>query len=384
MKKEEKTKKIDIKEAKEVVLAPLMPKGKRIEFGMGIDEIVRKGLLGRSLTKNDEITFPGIAFLGNTLPFLVIDTKPKGKVSINNKTIIEVREESATLKKEEKKQIIDVLYELGKIAVDGYYDYQQIRIAQMSRIRDVIRRKIEGIPYDKPEDKKEDKKFEKKFKDENLSAFLHDLVESEKITKIEKDYIEKLYGISKETAKTEERYKILMSAYLSNEELWNKWLVKIKGISSVLASNLIKNFGYCETYQYVSSLWRHCGFDPDGAKGRTKGEKIHYNPKLKTLCWKIGDSFVKQRTQPYRKIYDNEKTRQAKLKENEAENAPKNKLHADLRARRKMVKIFLQHYYLVGRTLKGMEVSKPYPHDRMGHKHFIKPPDCPFDVDEIL
>ena len=379
MKKEEKTKKV-IKEAKEVVIAPLTPKGERIEFGMGIDAIVRKCLLNRSLTKNDEIIVPGIAILGNALPFLVIDTKPKGKVSINNKTIIKVKEESVTLKTGN----IDVFYELGKISVDGYYDYQQIRIAQMSRIRDVIRRKIEGIPYDKPEDKKEDKKFENKFKDENLSAFLHELVETEKITKMEKDYIEKLYGISKETSKTEERYKILMSEYLNNEELWNKWLIKIKGISSVLGSNLIKNFGYCETYQYVSSLWRHCGFDPDGAKGRKKGEKIHYNPKLKTLCWKIGDSFVKQRTQPYRKIYDNEKIRQLKLMENEAENAPKNKLHADLRARRKMVKIFLQHYYLVGRTLKKIAVTKPYPHDKMGHKHFIPPPHCPFDVDKIL
>jgi len=101
-------------------------------------------------------------------------------------------------------------------------------------------------------------------------------------------------------------------------------------------------------------------------------------------CWKIGDSFVKQRTQPYRDIYDSEKNRQLHLMENEAENAPKNKLHADLRARRKMVKIFLQHYYLVSRTLKGIEVTKPYPHDRMGHKHFIPPPLCPFKVDEIL
>lgn len=286
--------------------------------------------------------------------------------------------------KKEKKEDVNVLYELGRISVDGYYDYQQIRIAQKNRIRDVIRRKIEGIPYDKPEDKKEDKKFDNKFKDENLSEFLRELVESEKITKIEKDYIEQLYGISKETSKTEEKYKKLMDAYLKNEELWNKWLGKIKGISSVLGSNLMKNFGYCENYQYVSSLWRHCGFDPDGAKGRQKGEKIHYNPKLKTLAWKIGDSFVKQRTQPYRDIYDSEKNRQLHLMENEAENAPKNKLHADLRARRKMVKIFLQHYYLVSRTLKGIEVTKPYPHDRMGHKHFIPPPLCPFKVDEIL
>jgi len=30
----------------------------------------------------------------------------------------------------------NVIYELGKIAVEGYYDYQQIRIGQKNRVRD--------------------------------------------------------------------------------------------------------------------------------------------------------------------------------------------------------------------------------------------------------
>jgi len=279
----------------------------------------------------------------------------------------------------------NVIYELGKIAVEGYYDYQQIRISQKNRVRDVIRRKIEGIPLDKPEEKKEDKKYDEKFKDKNLPKFLGELVLEGKITDVEKKYIEKLYSISNETERTEENYKSLMDQYLFQEKLWYLWLEKIKGISSVLGSNLLKNFGYCENYQYVSSLWRHCGFDPDGAKGRRKGETISYNPKLKTLVWKIGDSFVKQRTQPYRKIYDGEKSRQHKLMENESENAPKSKKHADLRSRRKMVKIFLQHYYLIGRKLKGLSITEPYPFDKLGHKHFISPPSDPFiegDVSE--
>lgn len=278
----------------------------------------------------------------------------------------------------------NIIFELGKIAVDGYYDYQQIRISQKNRVRDVIRRKIEGIPFDKPEEKKEDKKYDEKFKDKNLPKFLGELVLEGKITDLEKQYIEKLFGISTDTAKTEIRYKGLMDQYLQNEKLWYMWLSKIRGISSVLGSNLVKNFGYCENYQYVSSLWRHCGYDPDGAKGRRKGETISYNPKLKTLVWKIGDSFIKQRTPVYRKIYDSEKTRQFKLMENEAENAPKSKKHADLRARRKMVKIFLQHYYLIGRKFKDLPVSEPYPIDKMGHKHYIEPQFNPFkDGDDI-
>ena len=278
----------------------------------------------------------------------------------------------------------DVIFQLGKISVDGYYDYQSIRIAQKNRIRDIIRRKIEGIPYDKPEEKKEDKKFDNKFKDEKVFDFLNQLAKKNKITELERDYIQKLFEISIETERTEEKYKKLMDQYLKKEPLWIEWLINVKGISSVLGSSLIKSFGYCETYQYVSSLWRHCGFDPDGAKGKTKGEKIHYNPKLKTMVWKIGDSFIKQRTEPYRAVYDNEKERQLMLVTNEAENAPKNRLHADLRARRKMVKIFLQHYYIIGRKIKGLSITKPYPHDRMGHKHFIPPKDCKFTLKDFF
>ena len=50
----------------------------------------------------------------------------------------------------------DIIIELGRIATEGYYDYQEIRITQNNRIRDIIRRKLEGIPMDKPEEKKEE------------------------------------------------------------------------------------------------------------------------------------------------------------------------------------------------------------------------------------
>ena len=275
-----------------------------------------------------------------------------------------------------------IIYEIGKIAVDGYYDYQSIRLAQMNRIRDVVRRKKEGIPFDKPEEEKLEKTHEKKYTDRQFIDMLKELQTKGDITEEENIYISKLCKLADETEKTEERYKTLMDQYLQHEPLWNQWLTHIKGISSVLSSNLIKNFNYCETYPHISSMWKHTGYDPDGAKGRKKGETIHYNPKLKTLIWKIGDSFIKQRTPTYRQIYDTEKDRQLLLIENEAENAPKSKLHADLRARRKMMKIFMQHYWLIGRTIKGVPVSNPYQHDHLGHTHFIEPPHYPEYLDK--
>lgn len=96
-----KIRRAEVKEAREVVLAPLMPEGQRIEFGMGIDTIIRKNLLRRPITKGDEITIPGIAFFGNALPFVIVDTSPHGIVSIDERTMLRVKEEAAKIAEEE-------------------------------------------------------------------------------------------------------------------------------------------------------------------------------------------------------------------------------------------------------------------------------------------
>ncbi len=100
-----KIKRADVKEAEEVVLAPLMPEGQRVEFGMGIDSIIRKNLLRRPITKGDEITIPGIAFFGNALPFVIINTNPQGIVSITERTSLRVKEEAAKIAEEERPRV---------------------------------------------------------------------------------------------------------------------------------------------------------------------------------------------------------------------------------------------------------------------------------------
>ncbi len=86
----------DPNNANEIILAPLMPKGQQVEFGMGIDVIIKKNLLRRPLVKGDEIIIPGIAFFGNALPFMIVDTKPGGVVVINERTVLKVKEEAET------------------------------------------------------------------------------------------------------------------------------------------------------------------------------------------------------------------------------------------------------------------------------------------------
>jgi len=85
----------EVKGAKEVGLAPLISKGQQIQFGSGIENLIKKGLLKRPLTKGDSIIIPGIALFGSALPFVIINTSPSGIVSINEETLVNVKEEAA-------------------------------------------------------------------------------------------------------------------------------------------------------------------------------------------------------------------------------------------------------------------------------------------------
>jgi len=90
-----KIRRADVKGAKEVSLAPLISKGQQIQFGRGIDTLIKKGLLKRPLTKGDHIIVPGIALFGSSLPFVILNTSPSGIVSIGEDSIITVQEEAA-------------------------------------------------------------------------------------------------------------------------------------------------------------------------------------------------------------------------------------------------------------------------------------------------
>ena len=88
-------KKADVQPAEKVILAPLISKGQQIQFGTGIETLIKKGLLKRPLTKGDNIIVPGIALFGSALPFSILNINPNGIVSINEETIIKVKEEAA-------------------------------------------------------------------------------------------------------------------------------------------------------------------------------------------------------------------------------------------------------------------------------------------------
>jgi len=224
--------------------------------------------------------------------------------------------------------------------VEVYYDVQDVRIRSFNRLRTVG--KVEGV---RPQILKE---LEKQIK----------------------DYI---------------------SVSIRDVPIVKNFLRNIRGIGPILAGGLIS---YLDPHEadHASSFWKFCGMHVVDSKApkRVKGKKLGFNVKMRTLIWKVADSFIKHRTPFYRDIYDETKVKEANKLGNPDVNGPKacplypdncdayrritaksertmkgpKKLpcakHIDYRARRRMVKRFLADLWAAWRSLEGLPVTEPY------------------------
>lgn len=323
---------------------------------------------------------------------------------------------------------------IGRNVTNAYYDFQQVRIASMNRVRDVIRKLVEGIKFDEVETKKETKKYKKKYTDKELIAMLDKLLIDHKILTEEHDYIMECWEIMKEAKKLEKKFQNAMKTFISKEAVYNEFLSKIRGIAEILSANLIKEFGDCRVmiysiekedcraedgtklvskliakegdadfekyyllakgdsvrykikgYPNVSKLWAHSGNSVVNglAPKLRKGKTLSFSPRLRTLTWKLSDSLMKQNKGVYRDIYLKEKERQlgitydiGVLEEKYGKPYKKEDInislgHAHNRALRKMRKIFLDHYWCASRELNGLSTEKNYVEGVLGHTHII-------------
>jgi hypothetical protein len=143
----------------------------------------------------------------------------------------------------------------------------------------------------------------------------------------------------------------------------------LRGIGPLLSAKLIAMIDI-ERSPHVSSLWRYAGYAVmNGERERpVKGEKLHYNKRLKTACYLIASSFLKSGS-PYREIYDQARGYY------EVNRPDWTKGHQHNAAMRKMTKRFLSHLWLQWRTLEGLPVTEPYVQEKMGHVHIDRPED---------
>lgn len=147
--------------------------------------------------------------------------------------------------------------------------------------------------------------------------------------------------------------------------LWKNFLKDVKGIGPVIAASFIAHVDIAKC-THASSLWRYCGLAVDLNTGRaerlTKGKKISWNPFMKTVAWKIGESFIKTKGK-YRTIYDTSKQMYQAKFPTEAKDGNRKlytKGHIHAMAKRRAVKLFLDELYRFWRAQEGLPVSIPF------------------------
>ena len=196
----------------------------------------------------------------------------------------------------------------------------------------------------------------------------------------------------------EAKIKTLLAYYADGSPV-GVWSQSIVGIGPVIAAGLLAQIDMSRA-QTVGHIWRFAGLDPTSTWG--KGEKRPWNAKLKVLCWKIGQSFVKVSNHEediYGHLYQERKAYE--VAKNEAgdyadqaaatlEKVPAHKQRAiyktgklppgriDQRAQRWATKLFLAHWHHVAyETQYGTPPPKPYVIERAGHVNLIGPPNWP-------
>ncbi len=115
--------KAKVKNAVSVTLAPMVKENHRVQFGSGIENFIKRGLLKHPLHKGDTVIVPGIALMGGYLPFSVVSTSPKGIIEVGLDTNISLREEPA-----------------GEVEVSDQISYEDIGGLgeELQRVREMI------------------------------------------------------------------------------------------------------------------------------------------------------------------------------------------------------------------------------------------------------
>lgn len=199
----------------------------------------------------------------------------------------------------------------------------------------------------------------------------------------------------------EKSLKKPLETYAQNSVV-GSWALSQFGIGPVISAGLMAHIDITKA-PTAGSVWRYAGLDPTIVW--EKGHKRPYNAELKTLCWKIGQSFLKFSGKEqcfYGQLYKQDKARRVAKNEagdyadfakeildtkNFKANQTRAKLESgvlsdaqiDAQARRFAVKIFLSHYHAVAfQAHHGEPAPRPYIIAHGDHVHEIAIPNNPF------
>jgi hypothetical protein len=216
-----------------------------------------------------------------------------------------------------------------------------------------------------------------------------------------------LYAMAADARRLEDNIRSALDRWGRERDL-PRWGRSITGIGPVIAAGLSAHT-HIEHLPTAGHLWSFAGLNPESKW--LKGEKRPWNASLKTLCWKIGESFVKvsgNEKDIYGKVYIARKAfeheqndlgayaaQAAQILKDRPGHAQKKtyaegKLpdgHIHSRAKRYAVKLFLSHWHHVAYEIEyGEAPPMPYIFSDQAkvkglgeHVHYTGPPNWPLD-----
>lgn len=211
--------------------------------------------------------------------------------------------------------------------------------------------------------------------------------------------LEAVEFIAEQHRRNEASIKSMLDAYTKASKL-GAWCQSICGIGPVIAAGLLAHIDITKA-KTAGAIQRYAGLDPTQEWG--KGQKRPWNARLKVLCWKLGESFVKVQNREadvYGHLFAEYKAGLvAKNDEGEFADVAKEILagkkfgkdteaykaysegklppaHINARARRYAVKIFLSHFFEVAYEIEyGKRPPEPYAIAILQHAHKIEVPN---------
>lgn len=208
-----------------------------------------------------------------------------------------------------------------------------------------------------------------------------------------------LQWLSTQSEILELQVKRALTRYVESRGSAATWAYSQFGIGPVITAGLFAHLKI-EKAPTAGHFWNFAGLNP-GRKWE-KGEKRPWNADLKTLCWKIGESFVKvsgNEEAYYGQLYLQRKAQEVtrnerhEFKDQAAEILKAKRFsrdtkakacyeqgilppaHIHARAKRWVVKIFLSHLHHVWFWEKyNSPPPVPYAIAHLGHAHLMSPP----------
>ncbi len=197
--------------------------------------------------------------------------------------------------------------------------------------------------------------------------------------------------LAEQATAIEKEIKKVLDVY-TDGHLMGSWMRETVGIGPVISAGFLAHINIAKA-PTVGHIWRFAGLDPTLEWKR--GQKRPFNAKLKTLCWKAGQSFMKFSGREdcfYGHVYRERKEYEVARNERGDNKELAAKLIAkysktteafkhlsdgrlppaqiDARARRYAVKLFLSHLH--GEWYErhhGEPAPKPYPIAHLNHAH---------------